>query len=860
MIVNNVKAIEASLLFNERNFVMKKQTRTSILLALALLSSLPVPGWAASLPLEPGDYTSGETLSVPGGQSVITERGTYTIKNADRTLHVKNESPTLKLLTVSGGNDVVINGSIAVSGKNLLNGGKAVDNGSVTVNGNFTYDVDNQGVTAGSGNLFSIGSVPGTADTAFTVTGDLTMKNTMDKATGSMSLMTAFGKNTNVTVGGNLYLYNRMTEEVTGETSGANVLYANNGARITVNGERTGLYAIASNPDAITAKGESTITLNSTQNKVVGNLSFIDATGGLGLANGGTVKAVFDGPESCWWGDEQNYIPIWRDRWGGLTHLTQLGTLDFTFKNGAEWFYFGDDCYYVKRVSFLGLQKLPVARAKYLSAITLEDGGIVNLQDADIQQKLASVEGLTDVYPKLKEIQHDFVTIGDLKGTNGIFKLDLNVQDKAKSDMIYVENATNPGTHHLQAPLTEEELTGLSQTNTLRFATTAKAASGVSFVYDMPVYDDSLYDYTALVGTSPYKADDAENAIYNSKVGGSGNPGDTNATTGVSRFFETSQDALDTTFESGTNWFLYGATPRVKPVVTRLAKTAVGAYDFSLDMDRLNKRQGRAQYLDSGKNGLWVRLERSNTERDQLVDGTATMGQIGYDRLLDSGRHRLGLAYDYKKGSYTLDGKGGSGENRRREVLLYDTIRLDDAGSYLDLVARYGRLNHDFKAYRDDGRHLSGEYDTHMAAFSAEYGHPFAWGKGLFFEPQVQMQYARLGSADYRTENGYRGQLNGTHSLTGRLGFRLGQENAFRQVYVKADVFHEWSGGQEGSLTDRLQHRIRYDVDSRGTWYDVGVGTVCQLSDHTLLSLDAEKTFGPDVRGWAFNASLQWNF
>jgi outer membrane autotransporter protein len=62
------------------------------------------------------------------------------------------------------------------------------------------------------------------------------------------------------------------------------------------------------------------------------------------------------------------------------------------------------------------------------------------------------------------------------------------------------------------------------------------------------------------------------------------------------------------------------------------------------------------------------------------------------------------------------------------------------------------------------------------------------------------------------------------------------------------------------SLTDRMGHRVNYDVKGRGTWYDIGIGTVCRLSDQTSLSLDAERTFGSDVKGWSFNAGFQWHF
>jgi outer membrane autotransporter protein len=827
---------------------MKKPMNKRMLLGCLLAAMLPLPVRAAAL-LSPGEYNGEGVLYVSSDQTVIDTSGTYDIKNSDQTLHVQNTGETLRLFSLTGGKNVTVNGSVDVSGEGLLNGGTGIVNSAVTINGDLVYDVDNTDISTVSGTLLS---VSGTGDTSLTVTGDLTMKNTMEKAAGSMSLITVNGQNTSLTVDGDLYLYNRMTEEVTGETSGANVLYANYGAAITVNGEKTELYGISSNPDAITAKRESTITLNSTQNKVVGNISFIEATGRFGLANGGTVTAVFDGADSYWWGDEQNYVPFWSQGFiGRLTGLTQLGTLDFTFKNGAEWFYFGDDCYYL----FRGFNA-PVARAKYISAITLEDGGIVNLQDEDIQQKLASVEGLTEVYPKLKEIKHDFVTIGDLKGSGGIFKMDLNVTDKSASDMLYVESSSDPGSHVISAPLTEEALTSLSDTNTLRFATTAQAASGVSFSYDTPSYSDSLYDYQALVGTETYEADDPENSIYNSKVGGSGNPGDTESFS----WFQSMIPELDETFANGTNWFLYGFRRSVKPVVPRLLHTAAGAYDFALDMDRLNKRQGQAQYLDGEKDGLWVRMQRTSTERDGLTDGHYTMGQIGYDRLLDSGHHRLGLAYGYKKGSYTLNDHYGSGENRRREVLLYDTIVLDDAGSYVDLTARYGTLNHDFRAYGNDGQRISGEYDSHMTAVGAEFGRPFRFVKGAFFEPQAQIQYAWLGDADYRTENGYTGRLDSTTSLIGRLGFRIGQENEDCRYYLKADVLHEWKGGQTASLSDRLKHRIAYDVENRGTWYDMGVGTICRLGRNADLNIDVERSFGSRVHGWELNAGVSVRF
>jgi outer membrane autotransporter protein len=560
------------------------------------------------------------------------------------------------------------------------------------------------------------------------------------------------------------------------------------------------------------------------------------------------LTAVFDGPDSYWWGDEQNYCHFWKESFGSMTRLQNYGTLDFTFKNGAEWFYFGDDCYYELSVWIWNFTA-PVARAKYVSAITLEDGGIVNLQDADIQQKLASVPGLLTVYPKLKEINHDFVTIGDLKGSGGIFKLDLNTTDKSQSDMIYIESSSSPGQHYIESTLTEDDLAALSSENTLRFATTAAAASGVSFSYLLPQYDDSLYLYTPLVGSSTYVSGDAENEIYNARYGGSGNYGDSEG----SSVFTNLLPSLDQTYENGLNWFLYGCEIKVDPVVPRLAGTAVGTYDFALDMDRLDKRQGQAQYLSGKDDGFWVRFNRGSNERSSKAKGTYTMGQFGYDRLL--GSHRVGIAMDYKKGSSRIDDSMAFSENKRRAAMIYDTWTFR-GGAYLDLTARYGKLDSDVRAFRDDGRELTGSYDSHTAAVGIEFGIPFRWGDGWFFEPQAQFQYAWLSAESYRTSNGYEVALDRAESAMGRLGFRFGTEfGAKNTAYIKADVMHEFSGGQNMTLSGRGRS-LSYAVEKRGTWYDVGFGADWQIGRNASMFVDVEKVFGDDVKGWELNAGL----
>lgn len=253
------------------------------ILAGGLLFASALPAFGALI--TPGDYTAEGTLTVPAGTAVITDAGEYNIRNSTGTLSLTNGGTSLSVFSVNGGDEVTVRGSIAVQGEHLYNGGTQLNGGVITIDGDLTYDVDNSGDSISSGNLFSVGTASGTTASTLNIGGNLSMKNVISSASGSMSLITAFGTGTTVNIGGDLYLYNAMTEEVSGETSGANVLYANSGATINVAGNTT-LYSISSNPDAVTAKRSSVINLNGTQNKIVGNISFIDTLGGFRLADG----------------------------------------------------------------------------------------------------------------------------------------------------------------------------------------------------------------------------------------------------------------------------------------------------------------------------------------------------------------------------------------------------------------------------------------------------------------------------------------------------------------------------------------------------------------------------------------------
>lgn len=113
-------------------------------------------------------------------------------------------------------------------------------------------------------------------------------------------------------------------------------------------------------------------------------------------------------------------------------------------------------------------------------------------------------------------------------------------------------------------------------------------------------------------------------------------------------------------------------------------------YDVALFMGRLDKRMGDVHYLNKNDDGIWFRLRHDRIEKDlgYTVDGN--MYELGYDKLFlrDDGQERLGLAFDYMKGSTSYDDIAGKGNNSRKGIWLYDTWIGDD-GHYSDYILKW---------------------------------------------------------------------------------------------------------------------------------------------------------------------------
>ena len=269
----------------------------------------------------------------------------------------------------------------------------------------------------------------------------------------------------------------------------------------------------------------------------------------------------------------------------------------------------------------------------------------------------------------------------------------------------------------------------------------------------------------------------------------------------------------------------------------------------------MNKRLGELR--DSkGEHGAWARMARGESKYGaQNVKNQYNYYQVGYDEKLSVNPNwTVGVALTRTEGNSTF--ATGTGENKHTGFALYGSY-LGDNGSFIDLIAKYARLDNEFNATAGIG---NGDYKTNGYSLSAEYGKRFTKDNGFWIEPQVELTYGTVGSVDYLTSKGANVHQDGMDSLVGRLGFSLGKNIKQGNVYVRASYLYDFDGDTKAIYTKEDVARS-FEQDLGGGWWEVGVGTNLNLSDATHLYFDVEKTFSGNVATpWQWNAGVRWSF
>ena len=301
------------------------------------------------------------------------------------------------------------------------------------------------------------------------------------------------------------------------------------------------------------------------------------------------------------------------------------------------------------------------------------------------------------------------------------------------------------------------------------------------------------------------------------------------------------------------------------------AKTAMAssALMWRAENNDLMKRMGDLR-LAEGESGIWAKYYGGKYSMDgQNTDLSVKYNayQVGYDRELGNG-WLAGVALSYNDGDSTYG--SGRADLKGTSLGLYGTWKGDD-GQYLDLIAKYSRLENEFDVRNAYGHKLSGDYKTWGASLSAEYGKRFEMNKGFYVDPSVELTLGRIAAKDYTAGSDYLDSWGRDRSLSveqdaftsfiGRVGVRLGQKTDTASYFVKLAAAHEFSGDFDTTFRAAGEADGRTSIDLGDTWCEAQVGLTAKLSDNNTFYASYERTFGGDVeQKYRLDAGLRWSF
>ena len=270
-------------------------------------------------------------------------------------------------------------------------------------------------------------------------------------------------------------------------------------------------------------------------------------------------------------------------------------------------------------------------------------------------------------------------------------------------------------------------------------------------------------------------------------------------------------------------------------------------------MNDMNKRMGELRNAN-GETGVWTRMVRGETEYEG-AKMQYNQYQLGYDEKLSvDKRWTVGAAVTFAEGDSSYG--QGSSEDKSTAFAIYGT-KLNNDGTFVDLIARYARLESDI----EDSVYDKGEYDTNGMSVSAEFGKRIQQGKGLWIEPQVELTYGTVDSATVRFTDGSVANYGDMDSLIGRVGFRIGKDIEQGNVYARASYLYDFDGETETTFTNGTVSGKPVEEDFGGGWWEVGVGANINLSKATYVYADVEKTFGGEVdTNWQWNLGVRYSF
>ena len=303
-------------------------------------------------------------------------------------------------------------------------------------------------------------------------------------------------------------------------------------------------------------------------------------------------------------------------------------------------------------------------------------------------------------------------------------------------------------------------------------------------------------------------------------------------------------------------------------LIMRAAKSAMTTTIFSMrdNMSTMIERMGDLR--NDAEDGIWARTyggkasyDKDNTEFNTTYHGV----QIGMDKKLDDGWH-TGIAIDYQMGNSTYE-NGGKGDPKLYTIGFYGT-KVEKDGSYVDVIAKVGRGENKYTVYNTSGNYVNADYKANAYGFSVEYGKRMERA-GTYIEPQIQLSYMNMQSADYNGNSDYdNGSIfyvkqDGMTSFIGRIGLAVGRRTENTTFYLKAGFLHEFAGDTKSTFGGSAKNQVTKTIaqEFKDTWVEMMLGISYYIGKGKVVYADIARTFGGEYKQeWKVNAGIRMRF